>query len=111
MKVAVFGTKSYDRQFLEAAAKGTDIRWHFFEPRLTETTVPLAHPFPAICCFVNDTLNDEVLGMLAAGETRMIAMRCAGYNNVDLTKAKQLGIQVARVPAYSLMRSLSTRSV
>ncbi|PQO33544.1 2-hydroxyacid dehydrogenase [Blastopirellula marina] len=101
MKVAVFGTKSYDRQFLEAAAKGTEIQWHFFEPRLTETTVPLAHPFPAICCFVNDMLGGEVLSRLAEGKTRMIAMRCAGYNNVDLAEAKQLGIQVARVPAYS----------
>ncbi|RCS56207.1 2-hydroxyacid dehydrogenase [Bremerella cremea] len=101
MKVAVFGTKSYDRQFLEEAARGTEIHWHFFEPRLTETTVPLAHPYQAICCFVNDVLTSEVLEKLAQGQTRMIAMRCAGYNNVDLAKAKELGIQVARVPAYS----------
>lgn len=101
MKVAVFGTKSYDRQFLETASQGTELRWHFFEPRLTETTAPLAHPFEAICCFVNDTINNEVLRIVAAGKTRMIAMRCAGYNNVDLNIAKELGIRVARVPAYS----------
>lgn len=101
MDVAVFGTKPYDRQFLEAAAEGTDIQWRFFEPRLTETTAPLADPFPAICCFVNDELSAAVLEQLAAGQTRMIALRCAGYNNVDLPKAGELGIRVARVPAYS----------
>lgn len=101
MKVAVFGTKSYDRQFLEAAAKGTPIEWHFIEPRLTETTAPLAAPFEAICCFVNDAISSEVLQRLAEGKTRMIAMRCAGYNNVDLNAAHELGIRIARVPAYS----------
>ncbi|MEW4453289.1 2-hydroxyacid dehydrogenase [Bremerella sp. JC817] len=101
MDVAVFGTKSYDRKFLESAAEGAAIRWHFIEPRLTETTAPLAHPFQAICCFVNDEISSDVLEVLAAGKTRMIAMRCAGYNNVDLPKAHELGIQVARVPAYS----------
>lgn len=101
MEVAVFGTKSYDRQFLEAAAEGSDIQWHFIEPRLTATTAPLAHPFEAICCFVNDEISDGVLTRLAEGKTKLIAMRCAGYNNVDLPKADELGIQVARVPAYS----------
>ena len=101
MKVAVFGTKSYDRQFLEAAAEGTQIEWHFIEPRLTETTAPLAAPFEAICCFVNDEISSDVLQRLSEGKTRMIAMRCAGYNNVDLNIAQELGIRVARVPAYS----------
>lgn len=101
MEVAVFGTKPYDRHFLSAAAEGADIQWHFIEPRLTETTAPLASPFEAICCFVNDEISATVLQQLAAGQTRMIAMRCAGYNNVDLPKAGELGIRVARVPAYS----------
>jgi len=101
VEVAVFGTKSYDRQFLHAAAEGTDIQWNFIEPRLTETTAPLASPFEAICCFVNDEISSAVLQKLAAGKTRLIAMRCAGYNNVDLPQAHELGIQVARVPAYS----------
>lgn len=101
MEVAVFGTKSYDRQFLQAAAHGTDIEWSFIEPRLTETTVPLASPFEAICCFVNDEISAGVLQKLADGKTKLIAMRCAGYNNIDLPVAQQLGIQVARVPAYS----------
>lgn len=101
MEVAVFGTKSYDRQFLQAAAEGTDIQWSFIEPRLTETTAPLASPFEAICCFVNDEISSGVLKELANGNTKLIAMRCAGYNNIDLTKAQELGIRVARVPAYS----------
>lgn len=101
MKVAVFGTKSYDRHFLLAAAEGADIEWNFIEPRLTETTSPLASPFEAICCFVNDEVSSSVLQRLAEGKTKLIAMRCAGYNNVDLPKAHELGIQVARVPAYS----------
>lgn len=101
MEVAVFGTKSYDRQFLQSAAEGTDIQWNFIEPRLTETTAPLASPFEAICCFVNDEISSGVLKELANGNTKLIAMRCAGYNNIDLTKAQELGIKVARVPAYS----------
>lgn len=101
MEVAVFGTKSYDRQFLQAAADGTDIEWNFIEPRLTETTAPLAYPFEAICCFVNDEISSGVLQKLSKGKTKLIAMRCAGYNNVDLPVAHELGIQVARVPAYS----------
>ncbi|QDU77692.1 D-lactate dehydrogenase [Bremerella volcania] len=101
MEVAVFGTKSYDRHFLLSAADGTDIQWSFIEPRLTETTAPLASPFEAICCFVNDEISSGVLQKLAEGKTKLIAMRCAGYNNIDLPIAQELGIQVARVPAYS----------
>ena len=101
MKVAVFGTKSYDKKFLRAASEGVDISWTFIEPRLTATTAPLAEPFEAICCFVNDEISADVLQSLAEGQTRLIAMRCAGYNNVDLPQAQKLGIQVARVPAYS----------
>ncbi|MBI1248929.1 2-hydroxyacid dehydrogenase [bacterium] len=101
MKVAVFGTKSYDKKFLLAASEGTNVEWKFIEPRLTATTAPLANPFEAICCFVNDEISADVLEMLAVGKTRLIAMRCAGYNNVDLHKAHQLEIKVARVPAYS----------
>ncbi|WP_235990761.1 2-hydroxyacid dehydrogenase [Bremerella alba] len=101
VEVAVFGTKSYDRHFLDSAAEGADIQWHFIEPRLTQTTAPLASPFEAICCFVNDEISSDVLDKLAKGKTKLIAMRCAGYNNVDLPRAHELGIQVARVPAYS----------
>ncbi len=101
MDVAVFSTKSYDEQFLSAAAAEHGHRLVFFEPRLTLETAPLAAGFPAVCVFVNDNLDGPVLRALADGGTRLVALRCAGFNNVDLDAAEQLGITVARVPAYS----------
>lgn len=101
MRVAVFSPKPYDRSFLHAAnqAHGHDLV--FLEPRLIQETAALAEGFPAVCIFVNDVANAEVLEALAKGGTRLIALRCAGFNNVDLAAAKRLGITVARVPAYS----------
>lgn len=101
MRTAVFSTKSYDRQFLAPAAEasGHDMEW--FEPRLTQATCPLACGFPAICTFVNDTLDAPILQAIHEGGTKFVALRCAGFNQVDLVTAAQLGIQVARVPAYS----------
>jgi D-lactate dehydrogenase len=101
MDVAVFSTRSYDEQFLSAAAAEHGHHLVFFEPRLTLETAPLAVGFPAVCVFVNDNLDAAVLRVLAAGGTRLVALRCAGFNNVDLDAAEQLGIAVARVPAYS----------
>jgi D-lactate dehydrogenase len=100
MKTAVFSTKSYDREFLTAASAGAH-ELHFFEPHLDASTAVLAAGFGAACVFVNDTVDAAVLSRLAAGGTRMIALRCAGFNRVDLAAAKQHGITVARVPAYS----------
>ena len=99
MRIAIFGTKGYDRQFLTAANQGHEL--HFLEPRLDADTAPLAEGFEAVCVFVNDRLDATVLTQLAAGGTRLIALRCAGYNNVDLVAAARLGMTVARVPAYS----------
>jgi D-lactate dehydrogenase len=73
----------------------------FFEPRLALQTCKLAEGFPAVCAFVNDELDAAVLARLAEGGTRLIAMRCAGYNNVDLPAAARLGLRLTRVPAYS----------
>ena len=73
----------------------------FFEPRLTLETRPLAAGFPAVCAFVNDQLDGPVLATLAGQGSRLIALRCAGFNNVDLKAAEQLGLAVVRVPAYS----------
>ncbi|MBD1922678.1 2-hydroxyacid dehydrogenase [Microcoleus sp. FACHB-831] len=101
MKVAVFSTKSYDRQFLEPEAKNCGHEMVFFEPRLTFETSPLAAGFPAICVFVNDKLDEKTLSAIANGGTRLIALRSAGYNNVDLAAARNLGLTVVRVPAYS----------
>jgi D-lactate dehydrogenase len=101
VRTAVFSTKSYDRHYLEPAAAGAGHELVFFEPRLTPATAVLARGFPAICSFVNDALTAEVLADLAAGGTRFVALRCAGFNQVDLEAAAQHGLRVARVPAYS----------
>ena len=101
MKVAVFSAKPYDIRFLQErnAAHGHELR--FFDARLDADTAQLAHDFPAVCAFVNDRLDRATLQLLTAGGTRYVAMRCAGFNNVDLKAAAELGILVARVPAYS----------
>ena len=101
MKVAVFSTKPYDRTFLAAANRDHGHELVYFEPHLTPETLSLAAGFEAVCVFVNDTLDAEMLRTLAASGTRFIALRCAGFNNVDLAAARQAGITVVRVPAYS----------
>jgi D-lactate dehydrogenase len=101
IKVAVYDTKTYDREHL-GRAKGADrIDWHFHEFRLNETTAALADGVQAVCAFVNDTLNQPVLTQLSASGVRLVALRCTGYNNVDVPAAKQLGVTVTRVPNYS----------
>lgn len=103
MKVAVFSTKPYDREFLTAAnqAKGDGHELRFLEPRLSLDTAQLGHDAEAVCGFVNDVLDRPVLEILAGSGTSLVALRCAGFNNVDLAAACDLGIAVARVPAYS----------
>ena len=101
MKVAVFSSKPYDKQFLEAANGPHAHELHFLEPRLTEDTASLASGYPAVCAFVNDQLNAAVLERLSRSGTRLVALRSAGFNHVDLAAAASLGIKVARVPAYS----------
>lgn len=100
MRVAVFSTKPYDREFLAAANAGRhDLR--FFEPRLDATTAALADGSQAVCAFVNDDLGAEALGHLASQGIGLVALRSAGFNNVDLAAAAALDLTVARVPAYS----------
>lgn len=101
MRIVVFGTKPYDRRFLEAANAAHGHELHYLEPRLTAETARLAEGFPVVCVFVNDQLDRPALATLAAGGTRLVALRCAGFNNVDLRAAAELGIAVVRVPAYS----------
>lgn len=104
MRVAVFSTKPYDRTFFERSNQQQAVGQHeitFYEPRLTLDTVGLAKDFDAVCVFVNDQLDSEVLEQLAASDVQVVALRCAGFNNVDLIKAEELGIKVVRVPAYS----------
>lgn len=101
MQVAVFSAKPYDIRFLKErnAAHRHDLR--FFDARLEADTAQLARGSPAICAFVNDQLDRPTLTALAAGGTRVVALRCTGFNNVDLRAAAELGITVTRVPAYS----------
>ncbi len=100
MKVAVFSAKKYDQDaFFAWADKSLQFTYH--ETRLTSETVKLAQGNHAICVFVNDELNSDVLQQLSEMGIEMIALRCAGFNNVDMETAKALGIRVARVPAYS----------
>ena len=84
MQVAVFSTKPYDRAFLESANKDHEHEFVFFEARLTPETVSLAKGFPTICIFVNDQLDASMIEIIAQEGTRLIALRCAGFNNVDL---------------------------
>ena len=103
MKVAAFSAKPYDRQFLEAANKaaGSPHEFLFLEPHLDLTTAALAEGAVAVCPFVNDRVDKAVLSRLATSGTRLITLRSAGFNNVDLAAAASLGIKVARVPEYS----------
>lgn len=101
MKIAVFSTKPYDRRFFDVANLKYSKDISFFEPPLNHETARLADGFKIICAFVHDILDSHTLKMLLEGGTRFIALRSAGYNNVDLKAAKTLGMRVARVPAYS----------
>ncbi len=101
MKLAVFSTKPYDRQFLDEANRTAGHALVFFESRLHAMSAPLANGYPAVCVFVHDQLDATALSILARQGTRLIALRCAGFNNVDLRAAQRLGMTVTRVPAYS----------
>ncbi|MCU0526244.1 MAG: 2-hydroxyacid dehydrogenase [Elainella sp. Prado103] len=103
MKVAVFSTKAYDRQFLDAAnlALHANHELVYFDTRLDPKTAPLADGCQAVCAFVNDDLGQATLEILASQGIRFIALRSTGFNNVDLKIAAQLDIRVARVTVYS----------
>jgi D-lactate dehydrogenase len=103
MDVAVFSTKPYDRRFLDAAnaAAGARHRLAYFEARLSPATAVLATGAAAVCLFVNDQADEAVLDGFSRSGVRLVALRSAGFNNVDLAAARRLGVSVARVPAYS----------
>ncbi|MBQ8181483.1 MAG: 2-hydroxyacid dehydrogenase [Ruminococcus sp.] len=100
MKVAFFDTKNYDITSFEPYAKEKEIKLKFYETKLNEDTVDLAKGCFAVCAFVNDVINAEVIDRLCDLGVKLIAMRCAGYNNVDINYAKGK-IDIVRVPAYS----------
>jgi len=100
INLAVFSAKSYDKSSLSSSVTD-NINITFFDNRLTLLTAKLAAGFDAICVFVNDELNREVLTLLKSLGVKYIVLRCAGFNNLDLTACKELGIRCARVPSYS----------
>ena len=103
MKVAVYSTKNYDRKYLTVANEkfGSAFELEFFDFMLDRKTAKMAEGADAVCIFVNDDVSRPVLEKLAKLGIKTIALRCAGFNNVDLQAAEELGIQVVRVPAYS----------
>ncbi len=101
MKIAVFSTKPYDERSFRAANRAHEHEWTFFDVLLTPQSAPLAAGHDAVCAFVNDQLGRETLDILAKGGTKYIAMRCAGFDKVDLEAARELELKVGRVPAYS----------
>jgi len=103
-RIAMFSSKPYDRRTFDAANDGShgpvvDIDYH--EARLNPWTAGYATDAEVVCAFVNDDLSATVLEVLAASGTKCIALRCAGFNNVDIAAAERLGLTVVRVPAYS----------
>ncbi len=100
MRIAVFSTKPYDAKYLELANAGAH-QFAFFDARLSLETALLASGADGICAFVNDDLDEKVISALSDAGVRLIALRSAGFNHVDLASAEAAGISVARVPAYS----------
>ena len=101
MKIAVFSSTPYDRQFLDAANAYEGHQLHYFEVPLGPATVALASGHDAVCIFVNDVANADVLAALQKVGPRLVALRCTGFNNVDLAAAAKLDIKVVRVVNYS----------
>ncbi len=101
MEVAVYDAKPYDKQYLSNAVGAERITWRFLETRLNCETALMAQGAKAVCVFVNDRADRDCLKVLAGLNVKVLALRCAGFNNVDLVAARELGIAVVRVPAYS----------
>ncbi len=101
MKVAVFSAKRYDRDFLDAANASAGHRITYFDDPLEPQTAALANGYEVVSIFVNDKADAGVLEELSRGGTRLVALRCTGYNNIDLEAAARLGLRVVRVLSYS----------
>lgn len=100
-RIAFFDARSYDRTYFDRLSPGAGLELFYLENKLTPDTAVLAQNASAVCAFVNDDLGKETLPLLAKYGVRAIALRCAGYNNVDLKTAAKYGIRIFRVPAYS----------
>ncbi len=101
MNVIFFSTQAYDRTFFDLQNKAFQFNLQYLEVQLNEQTVKLALGADAICVFVNDRVDRNVITQLSIQGVRVIALRCAGFNNVDLSAAESLNMKVVRVPAYS----------
>lgn len=101
VEVRMFSAKPYDEAAFRTANERHGHEVTFLEPRLDATTARLASGATVVCAFVNDDLGPAVLEELAAGGTRGVVLRCAGFNNVDLATAERVGLRILRVPAYS----------
>ena len=100
MKIAFFDTKPYDKPYFIRYGKTYNITFKFFDTKLNEDTVDLAKGYDGVCVFVNDTVNKQVIHRLQQMKVSVLALRCAGFNNVDV-KAAQGKLHILRVPAYS----------
>jgi D-lactate dehydrogenase len=101
MHIALYSSKAYERPFFAAANARADHALTHLDASLSLATVPLAREFPGVCIFVNDDASAPVLEALAAQGTRLLLLRSAGFNHVDVAAADRVGIAVVRVPAYS----------
>jgi D-lactate dehydrogenase len=101
IQTVVYDSKSYDREALCRASAGSEIEWRFMEWRLSVETAAFAKGAQAICAFVNDRADRPCLETLVSLGVKHIALRCAGFNSVDIPAATELGLSVTRVPAYS----------
>lgn len=101
MKITFFSAQPYDKLFFNRYNDSYGFELVFLETQLNEQTAALADRADAVCVFVNDIVNAEVCKMLSTNKTKIIALRCAGFNNVDLVAAKSYGLKVCRVAAYS----------
>ena len=101
MQIAVFSAKQYDQDYLGPALQKAGLEPVFFEARLCSQTASIANGFRVVCVFVNDELDAATLGTLAESGCELVALRCAGFNNVDIKRADELNIRVVRVPEYS----------
>lgn len=100
MKIAFFDSKPYDKETFDVAKEKYGVNIKYFEGKLTQDSVALTKGYTVVCAFVNDNLNKEVIESLYENGVRLVAMRCAGYNNVDF-KTAYGKVHVVRVPAYS----------
>lgn len=111
MRIALFSSQNYEVPFFEQAVNTySELEISFISESLNEKTVSLCQHYDAVCVFVNDTVNAQVIDKLADYGVKTIALRCAGFNNVDIQQAKQRDIKVVRVPATAQKRLQNTVS-